>query len=866
MTTIDFKRIRAAPKSQNDSFEGLATLLFQRFFPASSSEFISLRGDGGDGGVEAYFRDATGAVRGLQAKYFFKLGASEFSQIKDSLATALRNYPELQSYVIYVPFDLTGRKAGGALGKSESEKFQTWKQSQEAMASSRGRTLNIVLVGAAQAREQLLGLDSHGGLRRYWFDDATLTENTIRTCLNAAKAFAGPRYTETLDVETSAHETLDFFGGTGNVQGWVAEKVKKLSASFGSLARRLDKVTSVLPTGDQAAAVDYVACIQSGLRMLFDGTAVANVPTGMLAAASALQPLVIAAEEKHYNDFCAKYGADKDIRGFRQWHAEYMCDFPAGNLDRARDAKKALAELKEVLGGPAIQATRAQSLLLVGPAGVGKTHAIVSAAERRLARGAHSVVLFGDDFEGTSPWEVIRSKLGFGGSVGRDELFECLEASGAMSGYPFVVFIDALNEGPLGSKWKDRLPEFLGQIKGYPGIKVCVSTRDTYQDLVVDSRFPGYAFTHPGFLGREFEALQHFALAYGLHAEITPLFSEEAANPLFLHLACKTMQANGATALDLSLKGFLGLFEGYLELCNGRMRNRLALATPGNLVRRALLALAVPGATTTAIAWGDACQAVEPTIAGEVKASTFLDELRKEGLLIVTATGPDDYAVRFGYQRYGDVLRCIRLIESLKANGSLDFKGLAAQLAFSDTGLLEALASVLPESEGIEVTEPTLGLPIDVAYPLFLQGLPWRAKDSINYQTELIFRDALKTEAWPRVFKTSLMLSLVPAHALNAEWLDAQLRAQKAANRDGFFLVCAGHVLRRRWGGQVVGGNRAPMRLDKMADRKPQAGRRHAGLAMFKSRQEGAGSSHEGTGTTRPQRHRLCRESCSTFR
>lgn len=136
MSTINFKNIRATPRSQHDSFEALATLLFQRSFAAAAgSEFTSLRGDGGDGGVEAYFMEPTGAVHGVQAKYFFRLGDSEFAQIKDSLKTALLNYPELRSYCIYVPFDLTGRKASGKLGKSETEKFEEWRTAQEAVPS-----------------------------------------------------------------------------------------------------------------------------------------------------------------------------------------------------------------------------------------------------------------------------------------------------------------------------------------------------------------------------------------------------------------------------------------------------------------------------------------------------------------------------------------------------------------------------------------------------------------------------------------------------------------------------------------------------------------------------------------------------------
>lgn len=650
--------------------------------------------------------------------------------------------------------------------------------------SKSGKSLRIELVAATKCRSQLLSLDHHGGLRRYWFDDATLADHTIRSCLGAAQAFAGPRYTETLDVATAAHLALDFFGGTGDVQGWLAPKLKSLRASFSSLARGLEDVIAVLTPAEQSEATDHVSRVRAGLRELVIGRAPADAPARLLASARALLPLMTSAEAKHYADFCAKHGVESDTPGFRQFHASYMVDFPAGNLDRSRDAQRAIDDLVDALNSPAIQASRAQSLLLVGPAGVGKTHAIVSAAERRLAQGGYSLVLFGDDFDGPLPWEVIRSKLGFGANVGRDDLFECLEASSAAQGHPFVVFIDALNEGPMGAKWKGRLPEFLSQIRDYPCIKVCVSTRDTYKDVIVDSRFPGYAFEHPGFQGREFEALQEFAAAYDLDTEITPLFSEETANPLFLHLACKTLRAKGVTTLDLTLQGFLGLFEGYLEQSDERVRGRLSLASPGNSVRAALLALAQAMPAEGGMPWTTACSTVEPLLHGEVSAPAFLQELHKEGLLIIVQIAGGDYLVRFGYQRYGDVLRCLQLVRTASSSGILDVTSLASRLAVCDAGLLEASAYVLPDSAGIEVTQ--LGLPKERTYPAFIAGLVWRTKTSVGSDAEEAFWDALSTQSWPRVFETALKVSLVPDHLLNATWLDATLRKQSAPTREAF--------------------------------------------------------------------------------
>ena len=65
MPTIDFTNIRSAPKSKNDSFEALSVQLFRFSCDApEGSSFYSLRGDGGDGGVEAYFRAPNGNVIG----------------------------------------------------------------------------------------------------------------------------------------------------------------------------------------------------------------------------------------------------------------------------------------------------------------------------------------------------------------------------------------------------------------------------------------------------------------------------------------------------------------------------------------------------------------------------------------------------------------------------------------------------------------------------------------------------------------------------------------------------------------------------------------------------------------------------------
>lgn len=800
MPAIDFNHIRSSPKSKNDSFESLSTLLFRQTCAVpTGSTFYNVRGDGGDGGVEAYFHAPSGSVLGIQAKYFFRLDSAELQQIKESLTAALSNHPNLTQYWVYIPFDLTGRKGGGKLGKSQIERFDEWKSAVENKARSEGRHLLIVLCGASAIRTQLQAVDHHGGVRRYWFDDAVLTQTQIEACLSQAKAFAGPRYTSAVDVSTSAHETLDFFGGTGDLALWKKQVVRPFLVRGRSAGRNAAKVLSNIDSDVASRGADLLQRILMGLRSYDSASDMGSWASNIVVALGSLRPIVDEATKRHGDAFIAKYGADKDTPGFRQFHAEYMCSFPAGTLDLAREMQIFIDELEATLSSSSIKAASAQSLLLVGPAGAGKTHALVSAAERRLALGGFSLVVFGDDFGHAEPWQVLRTKLGFGSDVGRDTLLETMQACADSTGLPFLVAIDALNESPREARWKSKLPELLEQCRHYPKIRLCVSTRDTYRDLVVDARFPGFAFEHTGFAGNELEALEAFATHYGLDTEITPLFADELRNPLFLHLACRAMKEQGRQSLDVSLPGFTALFEGHLASCDKTIRNRLSYSNPRNVVRAAMQALAeaMVSSKPDSRTWDGCAAALRPIIGAEVTAEAMLGELQREGLIIVTGNDQEGFIVRVSYQRYGDVLRSLRLVEAtVDSTGKVDIPALASKLKSlgpDEDGLLEVLSAVLPEKTGIEITHPGLGLPAQEAHTFFIKALTWRSRESLSTDIRCHVFAALETPGlWDDVYETAFRLSLVPDHSVNAQqWLHPFLIQDELANRDAFLSYAA---------------------------------------------------------------------------
>ena len=313
MPTIDFTRIRSTPKSRNDSFEALAVQLFRATCPApAGSSFFSLRGDGGDGGVEAFFRLASGEVLGVQAKYFFELGSSELRQIASSLKTALSNHPTLTQYWVYIPFDLTGRVANGKRGKSQTERFEEWKASVEVEAKANGKTLSIFLCSAALIRDQLQRLDTHGGMSSYWFDDATLTATHVERGLEQARDFAGPRYSGELDVVTSAHDTLDFFGGTADFEHWRDTVLAPQLAEARTLHKRCNDAFGLLSLEDKKAAnslLQQTIALVSGIRSVAAATATVKQARTLLAE---LQPLLMKARKSQEEAFFEKHGADKD--------------------------------------------------------------------------------------------------------------------------------------------------------------------------------------------------------------------------------------------------------------------------------------------------------------------------------------------------------------------------------------------------------------------------------------------------------------------------------------------------------------------------------------------------------------------------
>ena len=126
MPTFDLSKLRVGKFGIRESFEEFCCQLFRRAESKEHWKYRRISGRGGDGGVEAVWEKPDGDVWGLQAKYFFKLGPSEKTQMKESLDQALANYGSLTHYTYAFPATLTGKKGAKAKRQTVGEHGEPW--------------------------------------------------------------------------------------------------------------------------------------------------------------------------------------------------------------------------------------------------------------------------------------------------------------------------------------------------------------------------------------------------------------------------------------------------------------------------------------------------------------------------------------------------------------------------------------------------------------------------------------------------------------------------------------------------------------------------------------------------------------------
>lgn len=269
-------------------------------------------------------------------------------------------------------------------------------------------------------------------------------------------ADAGPRYSPEVHVDLPVAAALDALGHTEA----YATVVRRLLASLRAARRRgwrapkehaeefaplLSRAASALD-GLDAALVQVITAITGDPDLLPDVDAVLD------SAGRTVNEVQRCLRER-----CLSKGG-------------YYVDDAATLSVELRNTAEMLGDLGDLVDGPSWAASHRRVLLLTGEGGMGKTHLMCDAAERRTAAGAPTVMTLGQQFDDGPLLIRLAQLVGFEGPPG--ELLGTLAAAAESTGRRGMVMIDALNESQSPSLWENQLAGLVTDVLRHPWLTI----------------------------------------------------------------------------------------------------------------------------------------------------------------------------------------------------------------------------------------------------------------------------------------------------------------------------------------------------------------------------------------------------------
>jgi len=772
---IDFHAIRpyGQPASRSSAFEELASTLIEQDVVEWPDGVRFDRFGNPDGGREGKGVLPNGDVWAWQAKYLFEFDSSAAGQVTSSVRRVLSQEPNLKRYMVAMPLDMP---AGDTEDRSSAytrwtEKVSEW----EVLADEKGLEAEFIFVGAHRLLAALTE-PRHAGRVRYWFGTDVLTPEWQGRRLEEVIAKAGRRYTPRIHVEVDTVRALD---AVGRVDAYVARWQRVLAdvrearrwpwQAPGDVA---DAFTEALPSC--ATALDEA---DAALALMI---AVARSTDDLPGVEGVLD--VAAQAVGRVDDLLHQHSLTKD---------RYFVGDAASLYSKVRDAIDALRRAEQLAHAATTRAARAKVLLLVGRAGVGKTHLLCDVATRRIAEGRPTILLLGQDFDGRSLLPQIGELAQLGGSL--DDVLAVLDAAAEAAGCTALFMIDALNESERPERWRDDVPALIAAAARCPHLALVLSCRTEFVEAVVGDEQVA-TVEHLGFAEATDVAVHRFTQEFGLEPPTFPVLNPEFGNPLFLKLTCEALATLGATRFPFGTAGLATVCDAFLEAVNKRLSEpgRSDYDERSDPVRGAIREIALLG--RGALDQADVKRITDEALPDRPWSRSLMRGLIAEGVLMDLSDG----RVTFGYQRLGDMIRAAAIAEKALEDVRAWLKGLADDV-WRERGVLGALAVIVPERHGVELVDLAPDDEGRVSYDVvdsFLESLLLRSPESVSARAleivqRLLDSDYRVDEIWDRLIR----VACVPGHALNAEWLHARLASHEVAERDrswSTWLVGAG--------------------------------------------------------------------------
>jgi len=765
---INFSKVRTLSGSQRDGFEEVTSRLFFSE-EECEGEFTRVEGRGGDGGVEAYWTGEDGKVIGFQSKFFEKVQATQWRQIDKSISAALKNHKGLGKYVIAVPRDLT------------PEQKTTWDKRREIWnkeATEQGwlNPIEFVWWGASYLRE-LLTEPSHRSKAWYWFGIPDFSLDWLAKKNRSAVLQLGKRYSPKQHLETNAGRMVDAFAWGDLARASIVAKfvqTQKAWRSLRDLTSRYDYnndeveglVTSLVDCGLEIEKFRWPKKGYPDLASFYRLIKSANEIGGPL-----------------YFRLDALNDKLKESAKNSGKMAEKIQRIGFGSLLRnLRDFTDAINYLDASVY--AARFANCDRLIIKGEAGSGKSHLIADAVEEAEARKQPALLILGERFTGPNePWTQFCQQIGW--SHGVEALLSAMNEEAKLEGRPALICIDALNETDHRSLWRNHLIEFSAQIESYPSVKLMISCRTDYLDIVVPEALQpkseeGWPWiNHRGFGNEVVEAVEMYFKAHKIGVTHFPPVLEEFRNPLFLRVFCEAFEGKEFPTGIISLK--MVMEQRVHTLCE-KLQEEINCDPADTREALSIVSRAMVEAGGDAVPRETVRKRINELHPASNGAVSLFQRILSNGMLVETrkclgAGEKSAELVRFPFERFSDYFVAEELLSNMESEEDLlmSFRdgGSLVHLKrryWQQRGLGRALAILIPERFGREAADLLLdGAFIHEVLEDFLFSLPWRSAESFSGSTDDLIQRCRDEEA--DVLDTLFRVSAIPEHPYNSRYL-----------------------------------------------------------------------------------------------
>jgi hypothetical protein len=800
--SINWQSLRPWNGSQQTAFEELCCQLARTEQTPAGSLFV--RKGTPDAGVECFWKLPEGGEWGWQAKFFLSPpNNKQWSELDDSFRTAIAKHPDMVSYTVCLPLDRSDARQPNQ--KSFLDKWNDRVQKWQKLASSVGRTIEFQYWGEHEIWARL-SQDRHRGRYRFWFDREFFSTGWFRRHVEEVVANAGPRYSPELHVNLPIARLFDALGRTPaflaeiishykaifkSYSGVRIQRIENKSTQAGSLEEKVSQILELLKNSPEAPTAPFPLLRLEELSSLAYETC--------WECSRTLEPERHSVTPSNENGTASHQSSLEDKDPF-QSHRYHL-----------RELAHALSSLKEFASTNSSKLANIPALLVVGPAGTGKTHLLCDAANYRAQRDWPTILLLGGQFTDDDPWSQITRRLGL--TLSKEDLLAGLDAAAEARNCRALILIDALNEGQGRQIWKQYLGGLLTTLRRYPHLGLAITVRSSYEELLIPVDLIGtrlIRLVHHGFADYEYEATKTFFDHFKIQRPSIPLLAPEFQNPLFLKLFCLGLRNRGHFALPMGLSGITGVFEDFIDSVNEVVSQpeRLDYDPKRKLVQVGLdqLAFKMYEGNTSWLRREEARAILDEIHPGSGYENSLFRHLIAEGLLSedinpVESEGSCD-VVRFAYERIADHVIAKRLIDmTLSARASAGVISRRSRIGallkdesacWTNQGLVEALAIQIPERLHKELPElATWCAEFESVRAAFISSLIWRRPDATSaFTVRYINSKILKyhgaaVDFWDAV----IMVATRPNYPFNADSLHKYLVRQKLAERDEWWSV-----------------------------------------------------------------------------